>query len=193
MLPDGKEMKTMRNSKFLMGLIMSVCFIWGIAALASDHDDHRKHRKDKHHDHEKSENAVSSPRNELYISMCGSCHMAYPPQLLNAESWSALIQGRNDHFGEDLGIDAPDAEKLETYLTSGAAENGHGELARDISRDLGNRIVMRITEIREIQKEHQELSASVLSRTSIGGLSNCIACHKGADVGEFDDDVSIPQ
>ncbi|ADU61412.1 MAG: diheme cytochrome c [Proteobacteria bacterium] len=193
MLLDEKKGETMCKSKLLVGLIMITCFLSSIVALADDHNDRRKHRKD-HHDREEVEDAVPSPKNELYLSVCGSCHMAYPPGLLNSASWAALIQGASEHFGEDLSLDTKDAEELETYLTSGASENVQGELARDISRDLGNRIVKRITEIPEIRKEHHELSASVFSRTSIGGLSNCIACHKRADVGVFDDDeVSIPR
>jgi len=172
----------MCKSKLLVGLMMITCFLSGIVALADDH-----------HDREEIEDAVPSPKNELYLSVCGECHMAYPPGLLNAASWSALIQGASDHFGEDVSIESAEAEDLEIYLTSGAAENVHGELARDISRDLGGRVVTRITDIPEIQ-EHHELSSSVFSRKSIGGLSNCIACHKRADLGVFDDDeVSVPR
>ena len=193
MVPEGKERKNMRKSKLLGGLMIITCFLSSIVALADDHDDRRKHRKD-HHNREEVEDALPSPKNEIYLSVCGSCHMAYPPGLLNSASWAALIQGASEHFGEDLSLDTKDAEELETYLTSEASENVQGELARDISRDLGNRIVKRITEVPEIRKEHHELSASVFSRTSIGGFSNCIACHKRADVGVFDDDeVSIPR
>jgi hypothetical protein len=193
MLFNDKEREAMCKSKLLVGLMMITCFLSGIVALADDHNDRRKHRKD-HHDREEIEDAVPSPKNELYLSVCGECHMAYPPGLLNAASWSALIQGASDHFGEDVSIESAEAEDLEIYLTSGAAENVHGELARDISRDLGGRVVTRITDIPEIRKEHHELSSSVFSRKSIGGLSNCIACHKRADLGVFDDDeVSVPR
>ncbi|WP_152512993.1 diheme cytochrome c [Desulfovibrio sp. X2] len=194
-----KSTKTNQSEKFdmyrasiLMVLAMFFSSLAPFAAEADDHGRHDRHRE-RHRGQELVEDAVPAPANDLYIKTCGSCHMAYPPALLNAASWSALIHGSDDHFGNALSLDENDAQELERYLKESAAENAPGELARDISEDLGNRVVLRITDVPEIRKEHRKIRAEVLSRQSIGSLSNCIACHTGADRGVFDDDsVRIP-
>jgi mono/diheme cytochrome c family protein len=164
----------------------------GSVVLADEHKE-RKHSKE-HHGEEAMEDALPVPEDGLYLSTCGACHMAYPPGLLNGESWSALVRGAGDHFGENLGLDEVDTQALETYLVAGAAENTPGELARDIARDLGSQIVTRITDVPEIRDEHHELSEAVLARPAIGGLANCAACHTRALDGVFDDDtVRIPR
>lgn len=178
----------------LTSLVLFVAFLAfsPVAVVADDHERHNKHREG-HHERELMEDAIPGPSNELYIEACSQCHMAYPPGLLNEASWSALIQGADDHFGEVLSLDKADAQEIVEYLKEGAAENTRGELARDISNDLGNRVVLRITDVPEIRKEHHKINAEMLSRQSIESISNCVACHVGADRGVFDDDsVSIP-
>ncbi|MGE4297147.1 MAG: hypothetical protein AB7E47_03885 [Desulfovibrionaceae bacterium] len=181
----------MCNRAFWAAALLVMGCLAGFAAEAGDHGERHRHREG-HHERE-LEDAVPAPDNALYIATCGACHMVYPPGLLNAASWSALLRGSGDHFGEMLGLEDTDAALLDTYLRSQAAEATQGELAGDIARDLGARVVSRITEIPEIRKEHRKLPAAVVARKSIGRLSNCIACHRRADGGVFDDDsVSIP-
>jgi cytochrome c553 len=183
----------MRNLLVLLALTVAVSCFAPFAVEADDHGKRNKHRE-RNHERDFQDDAVPAPSNDLYLTTCGPCHMAYPPGLLNAASWSALIQGNDDHFGELLALENTDAQELENYLKENAAENTRGELARDISKDLGDRVVLRITDIPEIREEHRKIKGEVLSRQSIGSLSNCIACHTRADSGIFDDDsVSIPR
>ena len=53
---------------------------------------------------------------------------------------------------------------------------------------------LRITEMSKFRHEHEELPRSVLSKNSqVKSLSNCIACHTGADAGSFDENqIKIP-
>lgn len=50
-----------------------------------------------------------------------------------------------------------------------------------IVKRLGSEIPMRITQIPYIQKKHHEIGPDVLKKEAIGSLSNCSACHTGAD------------
>jgi len=183
----------MRKLFVFLALGIIVSSFLPFAVEADGHEKRNRHRE-RHHERECQEEAVPAPRNDLYVTICGSCHMAYPPGLLNAASWSALIQSADDHFGEVISLDDNDAQELKIYLRVGAAENTSGELARDISEDLGNKVVSRITNVPEIRNEHRKINTEVISRQSIGSLSNCIACHAGANRGVFDDDaVRIPR
>ncbi len=99
-----------------------------------------------------------------------------------------------DHFGESLALDDASREEIGRYLRENAADRSGSEKAGKILRSLGGRSPIRITEIPYIVKEHREIAPEVFKRKSIGSLSNCIACHKTADQGQFDDDqATIPQ
>lgn len=52
----------------------------------------------------------------------------------------------------------------------------------------------RITKAAWFQRKHRKIDAAVFSRASIGGASQCQACHRDAAAGDFDDDrVRIPR
>ncbi len=56
---------------------------------------------------------------------CGSCHMAFPAEMLPARSWTALMEGLSSHFGENAALDAAKRKEILDWLTAHA-----GELAR---------------------------------------------------------------
>jgi len=58
----------------------------------------------------------------LYISECGSCHIAFPPGLLAADSWRAMLAGLDEHFGSDASLDAATVREIETFLTANAGK-----------------------------------------------------------------------
>ena len=55
-------------------------------------------------------------------------------------------------------------------------------------RSLGNQVSMRITDTPYIIEKHDEVTPGVFKRESIGSLSHCIACHKTAENGIYEDD-----
>ena len=55
----------------------------------------------------------SVPRHATFQEECSSCHIAYPPQMLDADSWRAVMSGLSKHFGSDASID----EKRRTAIT----------------------------------------------------------------------------
>lgn len=120
--------------------------------------------------------------NAAWKAECGSCHVAYPPQLLPAASWSALFAGLNDHFGSDATLDPAVAAQLLDYAKTNAA------------RAAGPNPPLRVTETRWFQHEHDEVGAATWSRPAIGSAANCAACHRGAEQGNFDEDqIRIPR
>jgi Dihaem cytochrome c len=151
------------------------------------------HKQNQAPEHNRSEDR---PRvvNETYKENCGGCHFAYPPDLLPASSWKDIVTRSGNHFGESLTLDDASRQEIGKYLKENAADRSRSKKAGKILRSLGGRSPSRITEIPYIVKEHREIVPEVFKRKSIGSLSNCIACHKAADQGQFDDDqVTIPQ
>jgi len=52
----------------------------------------------------------------------------------------------------------------------------------------------RITRSAWFIRQHDDINAAVWKRASIKSASNCMACHAGADQGDFDEDrVRIPK
>ena len=46
------------------------------------------------------------------IKECAACHMAFPPQMLPARSWEALMGDLANHFGENAQLDAAAAADI---------------------------------------------------------------------------------
>lgn len=106
---------------------------------------------------------------------CGSCHIAYPPQLLSAANWRAVMQGLDKHFGENASVDAATAAQISAFL-----ENNAGR-----SRKTSGARTLRITETRWFRREHDEVPASVWNSPKVKTASNCAACHTQAEQGDF--------
>src|SRR5690349_20018894 len=121
--------------------------------------------------------------NKTYQSEYGSCHVAYPPALLPARSWLAIIDGLDRHFGANAAIDAKTATELRAYLSENAGRDRAGA-----------RPVLRITETAWFKREHREVPASVWTRASVKSAANCGACHRGAENGSFNESsIRIPK
>jgi len=107
------------------------------------------------------------PAGADYRSECGSCHVAYPPKLLPAQSWRQLMGRLERHFGSDASLDAATRQDIEGYLAANAGRRGAPPGPEP-----------RITRTRWFFKEHGVVK----------NPSNCTACHAGAEQGNFDDD-----
>ena len=112
-----------------------------------------------------------------YRQECGSCHVAYPPALLAAPSWRAVMGGLDRHFGTDASLEpAPRADIL-AFLERNAGR-------RDTSAN--GKPLLRITETAWFAKEHRkEIAAGTPKRADVKTIANCGACHKGAENGDY--------
>ncbi len=110
---------------------------------------------------------------------CGECHMAFQPAFLPAASWRKIMGTLHSHFGEDASLDAGTRDKVESYLVANA---GRGRI------DSANP-PLRITNLNWFRKEHREGEVKWLRKKhNVEILTDCAACHRGADRGYFDDD-----
>jgi hypothetical protein len=131
--------------------------------------------------------------NPIYKNSCGGCHFPYPPGLLPAPSWKSILERLENHLGEQISIDSRSREEILNYLMENGADRGGSKKSVKIMDSLKGQIPLRITEIPIMQKKHRGIKPEILSRKSIGSLSNCIACHKTAGQGIFNEDfVKIP-
>nr|WP_295081370.1 diheme cytochrome c [uncultured Roseateles sp.] len=130
--------------------------------------------------------AAGAPLLPLYKQECAACHMAYPPQFLQAASWQRLMQGLPQHFGSDASLDPATVKALSTWLTANA---GTGKRAAE------NPPQDRITRSAWFVRKHDEVSAASWKLPAVKSAANCAACHTQADTkGIFNEhDVRIPR
>lgn len=186
------------TKKILYCMLMLTIFafigdnIYNIAI--ADNDEHRRKKK-KHHGEssEHSSKYLKVVNNAVYKEQCGSCHFAYQPELLPSGGWKKILAEPDKHFGESLNLNTETKAAITGYLETNAAEHSNTKIAAKIIKSLRGQIPIRITDIPYIQKKHRKIGSDTLKRKSIGSLSNCSACHKKAEQGNYDEDyVSIP-
>ena len=120
---------------------------------------------------------------------CGSCHMAFSPQFLPGRSWRKLVDTLSDHFGENASLGEAQRKTVLEYLLANASD---GPRAGNEGRKFGASIPaaqtpLRITEVPRWVREHRKVGADKWSNPSIKSKANCVACHKGAEQGIYED------
>ncbi len=131
----------------------------------------------------------SVPKNAAFEEECASCHMAYPPQMLDANSWRAVMNGLSKHFGSDASID----EKRRIAITDFLVAHSGGRKTGD-TRDAQGKPLLRITETARFDRKHREITAATWQRASIKSPANCTACHVQATAGDYNErSIRIPK
>lgn len=113
--------------------------------------------------------------NPVWKEECGSCHIPYPPVLLPAESWRALMAHLDRHFGVDANVDAATAKTITAFLEANAGRR----------QPRGRTAPLRITETTWFAYEHDEVPAGAWSSAAVKNAANCEACHTRAAQGDF--------
>lgn len=177
---------TMSPTKIAATLLVTL--LAATHALAEDHEEGGFFDRFKGGNHAQGSRAVShqtvSPK---YQQECASCHMAYPAGLLPVASWQHLMGSLNKHFGTDASLADADKREISTWLTANGGT--YKRVGAMPPQD-------RISQSDWFLRKHRagELPAKVWSRASVRSPSNCVACHAGAEQGNFNEhQVSIPR
>lgn len=126
---------------------------------------------------------------------CSRCHMLYHPGLLPERSWHKMMSGLDKHFGENASLNAATRDEIKSFLVTNSAEKSTNRRANRINQSIpANATPLRISETRYFTSKHDEVSPATFQRKSIGSAANCIACHKGAEKGDFSaSQIRIPR
>jgi hypothetical protein len=123
--------------------------------------------------------------NTKWKTECGSCHIAFPPRLLPAESWRTIMPGLDKHFGSDASLDAATNREITAFLEKYAGRRGYDSLSKP---------QLRITETHWFSSEHHKVASRVWSNPKVKSRANCAACHTQAENGRFSEhDIRIPR
>ena len=196
----------MNNKKIEWSVIFLICLatVTSMNIVKSDDDEdegehHERIMRNKSEEVKKINGKVYTqvqvPVNPKFKAECSSCHMLYPPELLPERSWKKMMSELKNHFGENAELDAKTQKEVTDYLIQNSADKIYSKRGSRILSGLSsNETPLRISQTTYFIQKHDELSPSVYKRKSIGSPANCIACHSGAEKGDFsEDNVRIPK
>lgn len=146
-------------------------------AHADDDDDERYEGR--------SRSPAAAQINTKFQQECSSCHIAYAPRLLPAESWRKIMSGLDKHFGSDASLDAQDNKEITNFLVKNSSNRWNAPTAP-----------LRITESAWFKRQHDahEINPAVWKRPAVKSPANCAACHPQAERGNFNEvDIAIPR
>ncbi|HEY9080376.1 cytochrome b/b6 domain-containing protein [Magnetovibrio sp.] len=133
------------------------------------------------------------PPNDTYESECGDCHKPFHPSLLPIDSWTKMMAGLDDHFGEDATIGQDSVIEITAYLTRYGGENWDTEAANRF-RNVNPEAPLQITETPYWKRKHEDVKPEYFKLKKVGVKSNCGACHTDHYSGRFDDQkIKIPK
>lgn len=180
-----KGLAVLTTSLFLIGAVQ----VW--ADEDEENEAYAGHKQGKYLEvrrpHEEHEGKMQGLRatNATWKAECSACHMAYPPGLLPASSWQAMMGSLDKHFGTDASLDEAALKEILPFLEANAAPE---------PRKPSTTPTLRITETAWFKHEHDEISALTWKNPKIKSAANCAACHTQAEQGNFDEDtVRIPR
>lgn len=139
----------------------------------------------KYNGEDRGKPVMPSASNAKMQAECSGCHMVYPAGLLPAASWKKVMTGLDKHFGTDASLPATDTKEITDYLVKYASNRWTASTAP-----------LRITEGEWFKTKHnsREIDPAVFKRESVKSPANCMACHGGADKGDFDENrIHIPK
>ena len=136
-------------------------------------------------DDDDEEERMPAVKNVAWQTECGSCHVAFPPRLLPAESWRAVMSGLDKHFGSDASLDPAAAKEIGGFLQKNAGSSRYASSGKP---------VLRVTETRWFVREHDEVSDRTWKNPKVKSAANCAACHTGAESGNYSEHgIRIPR
>ncbi len=131
----------------------------------------------------------------LYKNECGACHMAYQPEFLPKRSWTKMMNTLDDHFKVDASLDEEDRKRILNYLLSNASDSKrvYGEFREFLESIPKDKTPLKISDIPYFKKEHRKIPKRYITQKEVKSISNCIACHKKAQSGDFSEkNIDIP-
>ncbi len=165
----------------LAGLALAV-MLAGISSADDDDHDRQRYKRPK-------QLAVPSDAPLAWKEECAACHMLYSPGLLPAEAWRQQMQTLDNHYGSNATLDPVQEREILDFLLRASSGN---RLPAEPSPTAGE--PPRISQTRWFERKHHEVSEAKFSRESVGGRANCVACHRDAERGDFNEHrVKIPR
>jgi hypothetical protein len=160
-------------------ICLSVIALFPLAAGADDH------RGGKYGGEDRGKPLQPAQVDAKWLQECGSCHIAFAPGLLPAESWRKVMAGLDKHFDTNAALTDEENKEITAFLVDNAS-----------NRWTANTSPLRITESRWFKAKHggREVPPEVWKRPFVKSPANCQACHVDAAKADFNErSIKIPK
>ncbi len=180
----------MSGKQKVLAFFIVIGMMVGTYSLFADDDEHEERAHEK-----KIMSDIKNVSNSKWKKECASCHMLYVPGLLPARSWDKMMGALEKHFGENAALDDTTRKEITLFLVENAADKALARRSQKIANSIQkNEAPLAFSDTYYFQRHHRELANGIFKRKGIGSKANCIACHPGAERGEFEEhDVRIPK
>lgn len=116
---------------------------------------------------------------------CGACHFAYPASMLPEASWRKIMQGLENHFGEDASLELEAIQDITQYLVAQAADT-KPQFSKYLRGIDAQNPPIRITETEYWTGKHFAISKEHLPSGLAGLKAVCTVCHLRAEDGYYE-------
>ncbi len=110
---------------------------------------------------------------------CGACHLAFPPGLLDAQGWRAVMARLDHHYGDNASLDEPTRRTIENFMVRHAG----GDRVRAPASATGE--PPRLTASPWFKRKHHEVPVTDWQSPKVKSPANCGACHSRAAEGSY--------
>jgi len=135
--------------------------------------------------------------NSTFFVKCSKCHKIYPPFMLPNDSWIRLMDGLNNHFGEQItenNITKSEQTIIKAYLLTQSAEHSTHKIAFKTLESLGEMRPISMSKVPYWRESHKRIDKTIYKQLSVKNASNCFACHPDFEYGVFDNTrIHIPK
>ncbi|MDH4234992.1 MAG: diheme cytochrome c, partial [Gallionella sp.] len=148
-------------------------------------DDDRGGKSGKYGGEDRGRPVQPAQLNAKWQKECSSCHIAYSPGLLPAESWRKIMGGLDKHFDTDASLNAQETKEITDFLVNNASNRWSATTSP-----------LRISETAWFKSKHDshEVSPAVWKNPLVKSPANCQACHTQAERGDFSErNIRMPR
>lgn len=156
-----------------------------MSAAHADDDEGRGSKYGKYGGEDRGKPLQPAQLNAKWQKECSSCHIAYAPGLLPAESWRKVMGGLDKHFGTDASLAAQENQEITDFLVKNASNRWTAKTAP-----------LQISETAWFKRKHDssEVPPAAWKNPLVKSPANCQACHTQAERGDFSErNIKIPK
>jgi len=132
-------------------------------------------------------NILPEKKSLAYEQACAACHMAYAPSTLPSRSWKNIMDGLEDHFGDNAEVSSEVGKEVSAYLQNNAADHVENIYAQPMLHLLKDTDTpLRVSSTPYFKFLHDIVTDEMVEgNLQVLSYARCEVCHHEATGGRF--------